>query len=395
VGALLLPVGLVVRDGFGYARSALPNLNDAWWESLRELRAASPPDAIVDAWWPYGYWIEYGAERGVSADGSSLRTRIPHWLGRALMAPDTSQAIGLLRMLSCGSDAAPEAEGPRGAYERLRAAGADGLLAYDLVLALAPLDRAAADRALEAQGYPAAGRAEILEATHCSPRPTYLMLSDHPLRQGDIRYEGNWDPRRAAVAHRLRLRPEADAIAVGVAELGLTEPQARAMYATARSLRSDTDLEEFVAPTTPYFTGWVPCSAQGTSTLVCEVHPASGTSSTLERFTYTTGEGSAERGMLALRERGRAAERSPEALLVADGTAFHEVPPMGATAWGYAVLLDRSGARALFGPPYLIRSVLTRLTKLDGRGLGAFEKVGERHAAGERVMTWRIVWPAS
>ena len=86
-------------------------------------------------------------------------------------------------------------------------------------------------------------------------------------------------------------------------------------------------------------------------------------------------------------------ERVPEALLIADETGMREVSLTGATARGYAVLLDRRGSRALFGPPYLIRSVLTRLMKLDGRGLRGFEKVGDRQAAGERVLTWRVVWP--
>src|SRR6185503_8312829 len=207
----LLPVGLVAQRGVLLASTALPNLNDAWWVSLRELHMTAPGDAIVNAWWNHGYRIEYWAERGVSADGSSVTKRIPHWLGSALMARDPEVALGLLRMLDCGSDASPEPEGRFGAYERLRAAGADGIGAHDLVLALAPLDRAAADRLLEERAYPAERRAEILAATHCSPPPAYLMLTDRQIQQPDIRYQGSWDPRRAAIARKLRRLPESEA----------------------------------------------------------------------------------------------------------------------------------------------------------------------------------------
>jgi hypothetical protein len=188
-----------------HARSAEPDLNDAWWSSLGAIRTTAPKDAIVNANWPYGYWIEYVAERGVAADGSSLQTRVPHWIARALLTAQADQALGLFRMLNCASDAWPEPEGRLGAYERLRAAGADDMRAYDLVFALASLDRPAADGLLASHGYPLARRQEILDATHCTPPPAYLVLSDRQTRQPDLRHQGTWDPRRAAIV-RLRIR---------------------------------------------------------------------------------------------------------------------------------------------------------------------------------------------
>jgi asparagine N-glycosylation enzyme membrane subunit Stt3 len=385
---LLVPVGMLVQSGVENARAAVPDVTDAWWDSLRGLRAKAPADALVYAWWQYGYWIEYGAERGVTADGSSLRTRIPHWLGRALMASDFQQGVGLLRMLGCGSDAFPEAEGARGAYERLRAAGADGLEAYDLLLALAATDRAGAERLLDARGWDPARRAAILEATHCTPPPAYLMLSNHPLHQGDIRYEGSWDPHRAAVAHRLRSLPETEAITTGVRNLGLDEAQVRTMYETVRKLRSDDDVEKFIAPMLPYYTDWVSCPARGAARLVCDIN----SSGRLQRFTVTGPVGQ-EQGTVTLRENGVLKDGVPALLLVVDGSGIRAVPQAGTILPEYGMLVDETRSRVLFGPPNLIGSLMTRLMKLDGRGLSTFEKVDERSAAGETVTTWRIVWP--
>jgi hypothetical protein len=99
--------------------------------------------------------------------------------------------------------------------------------------------------------------------------------------------------------------------------------------------------------------------------------------------------------VLQLREGGQLVDRVPEALLVADATGVHEVAVSGTIARGHAVLIDRLGSRALVGPAYLIRSVFTRLVQLDNHPLAGFEKIAARRAAGERVTTWRIVWPGT
>ena len=70
-----------------------------------------------------GYWIKYVAQRRVNNDGGSLRTHIPFWTAKALAAPYELESAGLLRMLDCGSDATPEAEGSEGAYGELIAHG--------------------------------------------------------------------------------------------------------------------------------------------------------------------------------------------------------------------------------------------------------------------------------
>ena len=112
--AVLALVALPLRVGYATAAAYLPALDGAWAGVLAQVRDTTPPDAVVSAWWDYGYWTKYLAERRVNADGGSLRTAVPHWLARAQLAASEDEALGLLRMLDCGSDARPYPEGDAG-----------------------------------------------------------------------------------------------------------------------------------------------------------------------------------------------------------------------------------------------------------------------------------------
>jgi asparagine N-glycosylation enzyme membrane subunit Stt3 len=70
VFAVLAAVLIVpVMQGYAAARAYLPKMNAAWWNTLNVLRQKSPPDAIVNTWWDYGYWTKFVAVRRVNNDG--------------------------------------------------------------------------------------------------------------------------------------------------------------------------------------------------------------------------------------------------------------------------------------------------------------------------------------
>jgi hypothetical protein len=216
------------------------------------------------------------------------------------------------------------------------------------------------------------------------------MLSDKQARQPGIRRKGTWDPRRAAMAGRFRHLPEAEAVAAAGAQLGMPADQARTLLRTARGLRSEDDLDRFIAPAPGYFSSWVPCRREAGPLLVCDAAVRRREGVALERFTYPlTGDG---RAVLRLREGGGTTERPPDALVVADAHDVRDLTGAAGDPDGWGVLVDARGSRAMFGPPYLIRSMLTRLVWL-GRSLPGFDEVGDRRANGERVLTWRIGWP--
>ena len=102
--AIVIPA---INRGAAAARAYRPMVHDGWWDALTALRETTPPDAIVTSWWDYGHWIKYVAERRVTSDGSTLSGHVAHWTGRMLLAPTEREAIGLIRMLDCGSDVGP------------------------------------------------------------------------------------------------------------------------------------------------------------------------------------------------------------------------------------------------------------------------------------------------
>ena len=129
------------------------------------------------------------------ADGGNLRTAVPHWLARAQLAGSEAEALGVLRMLACGSDARPYPEGDQGAMARLMRHGLDERAAYAAIGALAVRDRADADAHLAGLGLDPGARAEVLAATHCAPPPMVVLLSSDQLAFG-----GWW--RHGALARR-------------------------------------------------------------------------------------------------------------------------------------------------------------------------------------------------
>ncbi|MFH1511122.1 MAG: STT3 domain-containing protein, partial [Candidatus Woesearchaeota archaeon] len=85
------------------ARQEIPLINDAWVASLEAINQNASENAIVNSWWDYGHWFKYIADRPVTFDGTSQDTPMAHWIGKVLLTDDEDLAIGILRMLDCGS----------------------------------------------------------------------------------------------------------------------------------------------------------------------------------------------------------------------------------------------------------------------------------------------------
>jgi hypothetical protein len=392
VGVLLLLVFLhPVRWGYSAARRYTPVVHDAWWDALTRLRDTARPDAIVHTWWDYGHWVKYVADRRVSNDGSSVSTHVPHWIGRALVAPTEAESVGVLRMLSCGSDATPLPEGAQGAYGKVLASGRDPVTAYAVVADLLTLDAAAADHHLAQRGFAPAERAAILGATHCEPPEGYLVLSDVlvRLRQTWVWF-GQWDPRArpatrprpgspAEEAEDLASRPEPDPPDSG----GLTGP--------------DRSPATGLSPV-PFVPRWLPChAAPAAGEMVCDVHltPRGGTSA-LGTLTYRVASPLDAR--LHGRERREGvpsdtmAPGTPAAVLLAGAERMEVVGFTSPTHPDLAVLIDVPGERVLVGAPALLRSTFVHLMYLDGRYARHYQKHDDRKDSRARVVTWKISW---
>jgi dolichyl-diphosphooligosaccharide--protein glycosyltransferase len=346
-GTLVPPVQRGVAEALAY----VPEMNDAWWDTLTHIRDAAPADAIVDTWWDYGHWTTYVAERRVSGDGTSLRTHVPYWLARAFMATSERETLGLLRMLNCGSDATPEPEGRLGAYGKLVARGLDDVTAHAVVVALASVDRPAARTLLAERGLAPVDVEDVLASTHCAPPPAYLVLSTKLLaRTQAIRYLAGWDLDQS-----------------GIAAPSSGTPAAPGLDPTWRSCARRTGGADWeCAP---------PEEAAGG-----------------RRGTFAYRPDAPERSRFLISDdAGAEREAIPAVIVLAEAAGLRELRPSTATDPELGVLVDVPERRALVGPPDLLRSTLVHLLYLDGRYARHLEKFDERgDNAGERVVTWRV-----
>jgi asparagine N-glycosylation enzyme membrane subunit Stt3 len=396
--AWALALGLVVfvaaatRPNIEYARNRLPDLNDTWWDAMTRLKEGSPDDAIVHTWWPYGYWVQYIAERGVSGDGSSALKRLNHWLGRALMTPDEREALGLLRMLSCSSDASGEPEEALSAYRTLVRAGANGYVAYDLILRMVTMSRSEAGALLSQYSYvDEQEKAQILEATHCKPRPTYLVLSDKQLRQSDLRYQGNWDPKRALIAHALRDKPEKEALGILLTQLGMKGSEAAALVKKATAITTEAQRDHFVAPAWPPFLP-TQCRDQGEQRR-CKIAGREGQNVMFDSFTYPLA--APERGTFTVAGDRGAKSVVPDTVVVATSDGMQTHRTLNTSARDYSVLVDSTSRNVFVASSALVRSVFVRLMLLPSLRMRGFQRFDERRGSGERVVTYRIRFPES
>jgi hypothetical protein len=398
VAFTLVFIAAPVRQGSLLARAYLPRLNDVWWDALRRVGTETAPNAIVHAWWDRGYWVTYVADRRVTADGGSLRTHIPQWTARALLADDERESAGILRMLSCGSDAAPYPEKRQSAYTRLQDAGLDGIAAYRTLIDIARLDRRAAASQLQSLHLPSPAQAQILDSTHCTPAPAYLMLSSALATNSAWMYLGDWSFERAYIADHVRHWPRDQALSHLRSAFGYTDTKAASLYERATKLQSEAQRASFVAPAGGYLTReWMPCTTSPSGSMVtCPLDIGIGkVAATIDAFEYPVNQPRA--GALRLRDARSGSVRyqhgSAAAVMVADSVGIRVSPAARPTYPMLAVLLDVVEQRVLVGTPNVLRSVLTQLAFLDGRYSRFFEKFDERRSVtGETVTTWRIRW---
>jgi len=357
-GVLALALLRAVARGWTIADVYRPRINDAWWDGLTHVRETASSDAIVHGWWDFGHWVTYVADRRVANDGSSLQTHIPYWTARALLAASEAESAGILRMLSCGSDALPLPEGARGAYATVRRTGRDPVAAFAVVSALVERDAAAADDYLRAEGFSPSARAEVLRTTHCAPPESYLVLTTALVdKRTPLVDLGSWDPRRPSIPHRL------------------FDP---------------TD------PGTPFLARWVPCDEAGPDgERACPIDTSiAGGAVRLESVSYR--ENDPDRAVLVSgRADGTATSGAPAVVLVAGANGLERFVPAAPAHPDLGVMIDVQNARVLVGAPAFLESTLVQLLYLDGRYATRYAKVDERVAADERVTTWKIRWPDS
>ena len=77
-----------------------PMFNRVWEESLNYIAKNTPPNSIINTWWPPGHFIKAIGKRGVVFDGATLNTPQAYWMAQFFLSNSEEEALGILRMLN-------------------------------------------------------------------------------------------------------------------------------------------------------------------------------------------------------------------------------------------------------------------------------------------------------
>lgn len=227
-----------VRGSDDQARQDVPIMNDGWWNALTKIKQESTPDAIINSWWDFGHHFKYVADRRVTFDGASQNTPMAHWIGKVLLTDNETQAVGILRMLDCGSNKAFEAINNQ-TNNTVRSVN----LLYDLIVA----DKPGARTILEQNNIQ--NPELVLGLTHCEPPENYFITSHDMIgKSGVWGHFGSWNFEKAMLWTALREQPKEQAVDYMVKNWNYTEQRAEQAYFDVQSITNEDQANNWIAP---------------------------------------------------------------------------------------------------------------------------------------------------
>ncbi|MDD4957076.1 MAG: STT3 domain-containing protein [Candidatus Omnitrophica bacterium] len=161
-----------------------PMYNVVWDEAMSDLREKTPPESIVDTWWPPGHFIRAMAERRVCFDGATLESPRGYWMASCFLANEEKEALGILRMLNSSGD---------NAVGLITGSGLPLYEAISLIKSLVVLDKDAA-RASARERLPYDKAEQLISMLFSSPPPSYCFLYNDLIDNAlGLYFVKNWD----------------------------------------------------------------------------------------------------------------------------------------------------------------------------------------------------------
>jgi len=186
--AILIALGLmIVRVHASYVE--VPSLlnriyNDVWDKAFNQIKQKTPPDSIVNTWWPPGHFIKAMADRRVTFDGATINKPQAYWLANVFLATDEQKALGILRMLNDSANLATE---------YLQEIGIPLSKAVHLLKDITPLNEAKAKAKIGSFLTPQQTD-HLLSLTHKPPPPSYLLIYNEFVESNiQLSFVGNWN----------------------------------------------------------------------------------------------------------------------------------------------------------------------------------------------------------
>ena len=376
---ILLLLVAPYRSAASTARSEIPSFNDAWATSLDKIKQDSKPDAIINSWWDFGHWFKFWADRAVTFDGTSQNLPPAHWVGKVLLTDDEELAIGILKMLDCGS---------RAGFRTVSKFTKDGSEAIDIMYEIMPLSRKDARNGL-IDKFDEEKAEKILENTHCQPPEDYFITSEDMVgKSGVWAHFGSWDFNRGLIYNTLKKNEYSSDLDKSVGFLqqrfDYSKRDAENLFYEVQSMTTSSQANNWIAPW-PGYAGTAGCSKIDNQTISCNVAgiPLIFNLSTNEAYvdsssdilhpklvSFPTNEG------IILRE------YNESVITLQNGRHL-----------GIALIKNGESYRAVAMDSDLTASMFTRMFYQEGIGLKYFKKFSdERSVFGGRIIVWKVDW---
>jgi len=376
---ILLLLVAPYRSAASTARSEIPSFNDAWATSLEKIKQDSKPDAIINSWWDFGHWFKFWADRAVTFDGTSQNTPPAHWVGKVLLTDDEELAIGILRMLDCGSK-----EGFNTVSEFTK----DGLESIDIMYEVMPLSRKDARNSL-IEKFNEEKAEKILEKTHCEPPENYFITSDDMIgKSGVWAHFGSWDFNRGLIYNTLKKKEYSNDLDKSVEFLqqrfDYSKGDAENLFYEVQSITTSSQANNWIAPW-PGYAGTAGCSNIDNQTIGCNV---AGIPLTFNLF---TNEAYADSSTGRLHPKLVSFPTNEDIIL----REYNEsvITLQNGRQLGIALIKNGESYRAVAMDSDLTGSMFTRMYYQEGIGLKYFKKFSdERSVFGGRIIVWKVDW---
>ena len=248
------------RGAINAAKSDIPLINDAWYNSLNSIKQSSSKDAIITSWWDFGHHFKALTDRRVTFDGTTQTSPAAHWVGKLLMIDDEKKSVGILRMLDCGHNRA---------YDTLYKINNDTHKSIRILNEIIVLDRKEAFERLLGYGLTKQQAENVLSYTHCDPPEAYFIASEDMIgKSGVWSHFGSWDFERADIWFNARKLPQEKSVEYMMKKFNYTKERAENIYFEMQAITSDSQANTWIAPW-PGYGGTISCSKNDKGIFVC------------------------------------------------------------------------------------------------------------------------------
>lgn len=352
-----------------YARAAqdLPIVNDAWYESLIKIKDNSQPTAIITSWWDFGHHFKYYSDRRVTFDGASQNEPMAHWVGKILLTDDEELAIGLLRMLDCGS---------RKAFDILNAEVDDASVSVQYIYDTVRIDDDDAREYLEDKGISDETIDEYLSYTHCDPPEAFFIASGDMIgKSGVWSHFGSWDFNRADIWVFAKNMPADEGITFIIENNNVSEEEATRLYNEVQRITNEQEANTWISPWPGYNAALQGCGREG-NYLTC----SSGVEIDLETMEATLA--------------GPEGRINPKAFVyVEDDEVIQKRYDNSTSPFGVTLIPSGNSYSILLASNELSAGMFTRMYYLQGHGLKYFKPFHiARDASGLLIYTYEVDW---